>query len=248
MADTGSSGDPPGSRERAAISPAGPATCGQPGSKALHPCWDGEALPESSTLTAVPSVQAGVPMAPLTIRDLDEGTKAHLRIQATRHGRPMEEEARTIDPSLRHRSPASRHCWQGPGQSHPCTLRPARRHGAGAARTLLPANPSRVRERCGAGVLRQSVPVKGGLAVVVLDTTVISELMRPEPEPKVLAWADGLEPEAVAITAMNEGKILHGLAGLPDGRRKQHLHQTWDGLGWPGGRAFRLVWRSAAAT
>ena len=35
-------------------------------------------------------------MASLTIRNLDERTKSQLRIQAARHGRSMEEEARTI--------------------------------------------------------------------------------------------------------------------------------------------------------
>jgi plasmid stability protein len=35
-------------------------------------------------------------LATLTIRNLDERTKAQLRIQAARHGRSMEEEARTI--------------------------------------------------------------------------------------------------------------------------------------------------------
>ena len=35
-------------------------------------------------------------MATLTIRNLDEHTKAQLRVQAARHGRSMEEEARTI--------------------------------------------------------------------------------------------------------------------------------------------------------
>ena len=35
-------------------------------------------------------------MTTLTIRNLDERTKAQLRIQAARHGRSMEEEARTI--------------------------------------------------------------------------------------------------------------------------------------------------------
>jgi predicted nucleic acid-binding protein len=66
--------------------------------------------------------------------------------------------------------------------------------------------------------------------VILLDTNVISELMRAQPEPRVLAWADGLDPEAVAITAMNEAEILHGLARLPDGRRKQQLQQSWDAL------------------
>jgi toxin FitB len=61
--------------------------------------------------------------------------------------------------------------------------------------------------------------------VIVLDTNVISELMRLQPEPRVLAWANGLDPEAVAITAMNEAEILHGLA-----RRKQQLQQSWDAL------------------
>lgn len=66
--------------------------------------------------------------------------------------------------------------------------------------------------------------------MILLDTNVISELMRPQPEPRVLAWADGLDPEGVAITAMNEAEILHGLARLPDGRRRQALQQSWDAL------------------
>lgn len=37
-----------------------------------------------------------VAMASLTIRKLDEDTKSQLRLQAARHGRSMEEEARTI--------------------------------------------------------------------------------------------------------------------------------------------------------
>lgn len=75
-----------------------------------------------------------------------------------------------------------------------------------------------------------SVPGKEGLPVILLDTNVISELMRPRPDPRVMAWADGLDPEAVAITAMNEAEILHGLARLPDGRRKRALRQSWDAL------------------
>ncbi|MCX5955658.1 MAG: hypothetical protein NTW51_04440 [Cyanobacteria bacterium] len=34
----------------------------------------------------------------------------------------------------------------------------------------------------------------------------------------------------MAITAVNEAEILHGLARLPDGRRKQNLQQSWDAL------------------
>ena len=66
--------------------------------------------------------------------------------------------------------------------------------------------------------------------MILLDTNVISELMRPKPEPRVLAWANGLDPEAVAITAMNEAEILHGLARLPIGQRQLQLQQSWEEL------------------
>ena len=66
--------------------------------------------------------------------------------------------------------------------------------------------------------------------MILLDTTVISELMRPTPDSGVLAWADGLDPEAVAITAMNEAEILHGLARLPAGQRQVQLRQSWEAL------------------
>jgi predicted nucleic acid-binding protein len=66
--------------------------------------------------------------------------------------------------------------------------------------------------------------------VIVLDTNVISELMRPQPDQRVLTWANCLDPEGVAITAMNEAEILHGLARLPDGRRRQALRRSWDAL------------------
>ncbi|CAK6699694.1 MAG: plasmid stabilization protein [Cyanobium sp. CZS 48M] len=51
-------------------------------------------------------------MASLTIRNLDDATKARLRLQAARHGHSMEEEARTI---LRHAVAASPDVAAGPG-------------------------------------------------------------------------------------------------------------------------------------
>ena len=48
---------------------------------------------------------------------------------------------------------------------------------------------------------------------------IVLELMRPEPDTQVLTWANGLDPEDIAITAMNEAEILHGIALLPNGRR-----------------------------
>jgi len=56
------------------------------------------------------------------------------------------------------------------------------------------------------------------MPVIVLDTNVISELMRPQPDQRVLAWANSLDPESAAITAMNEAEILHGLEAYASDR------------------------------
>ena len=66
--------------------------------------------------------------------------------------------------------------------------------------------------------------------MIVLDTNVLSELMRQQPAESVLAWADQLSPQEVAITAMNEAAILQGIARLPNSQRKQQLEQGWDAL------------------
>ena len=66
--------------------------------------------------------------------------------------------------------------------------------------------------------------------MIVLDTNVLAELMRPAPDPGVLAWADQLDPQTVAITAMNEAELLHGLARLPEGQRRTELQSSWDTL------------------
>ncbi len=66
--------------------------------------------------------------------------------------------------------------------------------------------------------------------MIVLDTHVIAELMRASPEPKVLAWADRLDPAAVSITTMTEAEILHGIARLPEGRRREALQRSWEAL------------------
>ena len=60
--------------------------------------------------------------------------------------------------------------------------------------------------------------------MIVLDTNVLSELMRPQPDPQVMAWANGLEPQAIAITTMNEAEIVHGLARLPFSSEATHWY------------------------
>ncbi len=57
----------------------------------------------------------------------------------------------------------------------------------------------------------------------LLDTNVLSELMRPKPNAGVIGWLDSLPDDDVWISAVTVGEIRLGLALLPEGRRKQIL-------------------------
>ena len=62
--------------------------------------------------------------------------------------------------------------------------------------------------------------------MILLDTNVISELMRPEPEARVVAWVDCLSRNNVGITAITVAEILYGIGALPDGARKKNLFEA----------------------
>jgi predicted nucleic acid-binding protein len=66
--------------------------------------------------------------------------------------------------------------------------------------------------------------------VVLLDTNVLSELVRPEPDERVVSWLDSLDAATVATTAITAAELLYGVARLPDGRRKQQLSEAINGL------------------
>ncbi len=66
--------------------------------------------------------------------------------------------------------------------------------------------------------------------MVLLDTNVLSELVRPEPDERVVSWLDSLDAATVATTAITAAELLYGVARLPDGRRKQQLSEAINGL------------------
>lgn len=66
--------------------------------------------------------------------------------------------------------------------------------------------------------------------MIVLDTNVVSELMRREPSPAVIEWVDRLSAETVFITAVTEAELRYGVARLPDGARKETLARKVDEL------------------
>lgn len=59
--------------------------------------------------------------------------------------------------------------------------------------------------------------------MIVVDTNVISELMRANPEQLVLDWIDAQFVSSLFVTAITEAEILTGLALLPEGKRKHDL-------------------------
>ncbi|MBB2156603.1 type II toxin-antitoxin system VapC family toxin [Gluconacetobacter diazotrophicus] len=59
--------------------------------------------------------------------------------------------------------------------------------------------------------------------MIVLDTNVLSELMRAEPDPAVMAWMSRQPVPALFTTTVTQAEILYGLALLPEGRRRDTL-------------------------
>ena len=59
--------------------------------------------------------------------------------------------------------------------------------------------------------------------MILLDTNVISELVKTEPDREVVSYVDGLAPETVFTAAVCEAEIRYGLARMAHGRRRDDL-------------------------
>ena len=66
--------------------------------------------------------------------------------------------------------------------------------------------------------------------MIVLDTNVVSEAMRAEPNPAVRAWLDEQAAETLYLSSVTLAELLFGIGVLAAGRRKDALAQTLDGL------------------
>lgn len=66
--------------------------------------------------------------------------------------------------------------------------------------------------------------------MIVLDTNVISEAMKPEPHPKVTAWLNAQSAETLYLSSVTLAELLFGIAMLPSGKRKDMLTEALDGL------------------
>jgi predicted nucleic acid-binding protein len=66
--------------------------------------------------------------------------------------------------------------------------------------------------------------------MIVLDTNVVSEAMKPEPHPGVLAWLNDQSAETLYLSSVTLAELFFGIGALPNGKRKELLAQTLDGL------------------
>lgn len=63
--------------------------------------------------------------------------------------------------------------------------------------------------------------------MILLDTNVVSEVMRPRPEPKVLNWLAEQPVEQLCLAALTVAEIRRGLALLPEGARRKNLEGSF---------------------
>jgi predicted nucleic acid-binding protein len=66
--------------------------------------------------------------------------------------------------------------------------------------------------------------------VILLDTNVVSELMRPHPEPAVVKWFDDQPAESAWTTSITVFEIRTGLELLEPGRRRRALEREFDAV------------------
>jgi predicted nucleic acid-binding protein len=59
--------------------------------------------------------------------------------------------------------------------------------------------------------------------MIVVDTNVLSELMRPSPSQRVRTWLGVQRPSTLFVTSISVAEILYGIERLAEGRRKERF-------------------------
>jgi predicted nucleic acid-binding protein len=59
--------------------------------------------------------------------------------------------------------------------------------------------------------------------MILLDTNVVSEFMKSDPEPAVMVWINALPGATLFLSAVTQAEILYGVALVPKGKRRDGL-------------------------
>ena len=66
--------------------------------------------------------------------------------------------------------------------------------------------------------------------MILLDTNVVSEAMKPEPDLTVRDWLDAQVSQTLYISSITIAETMFGIGVLPEGKRKDRLGQVFEGL------------------
>ncbi|MBF0335383.1 MAG: type II toxin-antitoxin system VapC family toxin [Alphaproteobacteria bacterium] len=66
--------------------------------------------------------------------------------------------------------------------------------------------------------------------MILLDTNVVSEAMKPEPHRRVRDWLDAQAAETLFLSSVTVAELMFGIGALPEGRRKTNLAAALDGV------------------
>jgi predicted nucleic acid-binding protein len=66
--------------------------------------------------------------------------------------------------------------------------------------------------------------------MILLDTNVVSEAMKPEPAPVVRTWLDAQGAETLYLSSVTIAELMFGIGALPKGRRRDKLTAALDGV------------------
>ena len=62
--------------------------------------------------------------------------------------------------------------------------------------------------------------------MIILDTNVVLEPLRRDPEPRVVEWLDGQTLETLYLSAITVAELRFGVQSLPVGHRRDRLHEN----------------------
>jgi hypothetical protein len=66
--------------------------------------------------------------------------------------------------------------------------------------------------------------------MIIIDTNVISELLRPNPEPAVEAWLGTQDGLSIYLTTISEAELRYGVAIMTNGKRRNALAAAVDSI------------------
>ncbi|MEI6806033.1 MAG: type II toxin-antitoxin system VapC family toxin [Myxococcaceae bacterium] len=63
--------------------------------------------------------------------------------------------------------------------------------------------------------------------MILLDTNIISELMKSAPDARLITWIDAREPWQLYTSATTVAEITYGISVLPEGKRRKQIEESW---------------------